>query len=307
MPWPLRMTLIISIAVLPLYVFIAWRLGTALINRFKLQKSLIRIPLVILIIWIYLLPLQYLFTNSKNLFINNAQIGWMDYLFLYPFWLGLIFVIETVPYFLALDGFYLISRTKIITSKDLWKRWLEISRIILAGFFLLYVPIRSYLDTNQVRVNEIDLNIENFTEEFAGLNFALIGDVQVDRYTQINKLEAMEDRINSTQSDITFFAGDIVTQGKEYIQQALDAVCQAKSKITNIACLGDHDYWADAQSISKGLIECGWLFLDNQHKIIKYKNKKILITGITHIYSRKISKQNLESFLLTPPTATIDP
>ena len=65
MPWPLRMTVIISLAVLPLYVFVAWRFGTALINRFNFRKSIVLITSVLLIIWIYLLPLQYLFLNSK--------------------------------------------------------------------------------------------------------------------------------------------------------------------------------------------------------------------------------------------------
>ena len=208
----------------------------ALINRFKFRKSIVRITSVSLIIWIYLLPIQYLFMNSKNLFIYKAQIGWMDYLFLYPFWLGLIFVLETVPYFIVIDGFYLISHLKLFTKKDFWKRWLEVSKIVVAAFFLVYVPIRSYLDTSQVRTNEIEINIENLTEEFEGLNFTLIGDVQVDRYTQIDKLQSMQHLITNTQSDLLFFAGDIVTQGKDFIQQALDALCQSQSKVAN-SCL----------------------------------------------------------------------
>jgi predicted MPP superfamily phosphohydrolase len=69
--------------------------------------------------------------------------------------------------------------------------------------------------------------------------------------------------------------------------------------------MGDHDYWADPQSIENGLVNCGWDFIQNQHRIMNYRNKKILITGITHVYSNRISKKDAENLLALAPEADL--
>ncbi len=48
---------------------------------------------------------------------------------------------------------------------------------------------------------------------------------------------------------------------------------------------------------------CGWTFLDNEHRLFTYHGKSVLVTGLTHIYSERLTPQALQEFLSTAPQA----
>jgi predicted MPP superfamily phosphohydrolase len=51
--------------------------------------------------------------------------------------------------------------------------------------------------------------------------------------------------------------------------------------------------------------KCGWKFLENEHRLIPYKGRQILVTGVTNIYSRRTSKFDLERLLSRAPRADL--
>jgi uncharacterized protein len=186
-----------------------------------------------------------------------------------------------------------------------WQRGQEYMKIILVVFFFFYVPIRAWIDTNHPRISNSKITLEGIPEQMKGLRLSLLGDVQVDRYTQHDKLEAMQKRLQVLDHDFLFFAGDIVTSGRDFIAQALQVVCAAEASVAKVACLGDHDFWSDSEGIAQGLQACGWEFLDNQHQVFTYRQKTVLVTGLTHIYSRTLSQPQLEAILAAAPQADL--
>jgi predicted MPP superfamily phosphohydrolase len=69
--------------------------------------------------------------------------------------------------------------------------------------------------------------------------------------------------------------------------------------------MGDHDFWHDRQTIVSGMEARGWDFLQNRHQLYQHGDMKILVTGITYIYSRRISPRQLDSLLASAPDADI--
>jgi predicted MPP superfamily phosphohydrolase len=69
--------------------------------------------------------------------------------------------------------------------------------------------------------------------------------------------------------------------------------------------MGDHDFWHDREAIASGLKARGWDFLQNRHQLYQHKNLRILVTGITYIYSRRISPGQLDSLLASAPDADL--
>ena len=305
MPWPLRMTVLIAVAVLPVYLYVTWRLGTAIINRWNAPRRIVRGLLLWAVGWMYLLPLQYLFTHPQNLFLYTNRLGWQDYVFLYPFWLGMIIVVEVLIYFVLIDVAFGLVVAFNLKYRQHWQRGQEYMKIILVVFFLFYVPIRAWIDTNHPRISNSKITLEGIPEQMKGLRLSLLGDVQVDRYTQHDKLKAMQKRLQVLDNDFLFFAGDIVTSGRDYISQALQVVCAAEASVAKVACLGDHDFWSDSEGIAQGLQACGWEFLDNQHQVFTYRQKTVLVTGLTHIYSRTLSQPQLEAVFAAAPQADL--
>jgi predicted MPP superfamily phosphohydrolase len=178
-------------------------------------------------------------------------------------------------------------------------------KIFLLGFFIIYVGYRVYTDTYTVRTVSHDLKFKNLPSSLKNLTLLLIADVQIDRYTQESKILEFKDQLKANPADIVFFAGDIITSGTHYIPQGLRVMCDTQSKLGRIACVGDHDFWSDASRIAKGLTDCGWTFLNNTHHIIQHDSAQILITGVTHVYSKRTSNRELEKLLNNAPQADL--
>jgi predicted MPP superfamily phosphohydrolase len=178
-------------------------------------------------------------------------------------------------------------------------------KIAIVLFFLFYVGVRTYLDTSHVRISTSEVAIENLPEEFQGLRLCLFGDIHVNRYTQGKKLDKLKNTLQTGNEDLIFFTGDLIGRGQDYLNQALNVMCNPKEKLASTACMGDHDYWTAPQLISREMERCGWKFLQNQHHLISYKGHRILVTGITYVYSRRISIYELEKLLGNAPKADL--
>ncbi len=309
MPWALRMILITSAVLILPYAYTSWRLIKALTFYYPQQVKLIQYGIIGFFVFIYLLPvtmgIAHLLGEYRNWFSYADEISFVDILLVYPFWIGLLIVLESLPYFLASDLVLLLSRW-LKWSQDInWIKWISLSKIAVFSFFFLFVLIRSYIDTREIDLVSYDVPVENLPGEFTDLNLVLTADVQIDSYTPEEKTRNFHEIIRKLNPDILFFAGDLVTSGTAYIDRGLDVLCQTKANLARIACLGDHDIWADAERISTGLEKCGWQFLDDQHQLIDYKNKKILITGISYVYSKRIAPPRLEKLLRNAPEADI--
>lgn len=321
MPWIYRMAMTIMLLALPLYIYVGFRLSTAMAkasksSRFPISKKSARIIVFSMILWFYLWPITleayYLTGNFRNLFVYSPQLHWQDYLVVFPSWWGLISVVEIFPYFLVLDIFTGMSRLKIFSSRKKQSEskqpgppWLSYLKIATALFFLFYVGIRAYFDTSHVRISTSEVVIKNLPKELQGLRLCLFGDIHVNRYTQGKKLDILKNTLQAGNDDLIFFTGDLIGRGPDYINQALNVICNPKAKLASTACMGDHDYWTAPNLIAREMRKCGWKFLQNQHQLISYKGRQILVTGITYVYSQRISIYELERLLANAPKADL--
>lgn len=309
MPWHLRMLITIFLIVILLYVYAGLRFSAAIARNFAVSLGSARVATFAIIGILNLLPvLILLYSGSghiRDFFTFRDQLHWQDYVFLYPFWLGLIVLIETVPYYLLIDIANLALR--IFKSSYLipWLKWGSVLKLILTVVIACYVGIRAYLDTNHIQIKQYTIPIRNLSPDFQSLSLVLFGDVQVDRYTQGEELQKLKEKLGETNADVFLFAGDLVTYGEDFIEEGVNLLCGLKAATANISCLGDHDHWSNSQRISWGLRACGWDFLENQHQLVSWNNHKILVTGIIYIYSRKISSQRLDFLLASAPAADL--
>jgi predicted MPP superfamily phosphohydrolase len=302
------MLITFAIVLLP-YTYIGWRLIKALALFYPQYHRPLKFIIPIIFLLLNLLPIisgiAYLFGQYRSLFFFSDHFSVFDVLILIPYWIGLIIVLETLPYFLVSDLFLLISRWLSVSIKANLVKWIALVKIVLFTFFIVFVSIRVYLDTTRIKLSVYDIPIKNLSPEFEELNLVLTADVQVDKYSPEEKIENSKSDIENLKPDLLFFAGDLVTSGKFYIDQGIEVLCDTKAKLARIACVGDHDIWSDAGRIAEGLKNCGWEFLDDQHKILIYNDKKILVTGVSYVYSKRISPPRLKELLESAPEADL--
>jgi predicted MPP superfamily phosphohydrolase len=240
-----------------------------------------------------------------GLFIFQPQLHILDFILVFPYWWAMILFVEVLPYFVLFDILGLtIRKKKTILNFRTQKIWASF-KITIFLVFALYVSFRLYFDSYNIRIAEKKVVLSTLPKELEDISLTLVGDIQVDRFTQRKKIDKLNTLFQSLETDFIFFSGDLVTSGQYYISQGLDILCNAPHSSIRFACMVDHDYWANPTRISNGLKDCGWEFLKDQHRIITFKDQKILITGITNIYSRKISSSQMKALLSNAPDADL--
>jgi predicted MPP superfamily phosphohydrolase len=309
MPWFLRMQLTIFPLILLVQIYISVGLYFAIKRLYPKQRKIFKIILFFIISFLNLFPILIIFLKLINqiphLFIFQNQLHFLDFLLLFPYWWGLITAVEILPYFVEFDLLLLFAVIIRWKYKSTLQKFLAWGKILVTAVLVVFTGIRIYSDTYQVRLTQHQVQIKNLPATLDGLKLTLLGDVQVDRYTQNSKLKGLQEKLNQAGSDFLLFSGDLVTSGQYFIEQGLEFLCRQSADIGKLACMGDHDYWANPAKISAGLKNCGWNFLENSHQLVEYKGQQILFTGITHIYSQQISSKHLETILQSAPEADL--
>ncbi len=306
MPWAIRTVLTISAIALPLYVYIGLRSATAIgVLRPESKRSARRIVLL-LIAWLYCFPvlvltLYFLGHSANRLELTNAGTT-VDYLFLYPQWISLIVVLELIAPFLLLEAVGFVAR-RVTARPERLRVVLAYARLALLAAVVMYVPIRVLLDTTHVRDNTVSVQLEGLPREFQDFRISVVSDIQVDRYTGDSKIAQVHRIVREHNPVLLLSSGDVVTGGTDYLRKAEEAMCGMKGSLASIAVMGDHDFWASPEAIRSFQMRCGWVFLENEHRILEWKGKRVLITGLTHIYSRRLDETNLERILESAPDA----
>jgi predicted MPP superfamily phosphohydrolase len=302
------MVLMVSLVALPLSLYLFHRLTAAVSVVTSLPKGKTRWFMAPLLFLFFALPLLFLFYSvngmTRNLFVFQTHLSLLDYAFHFPFWWGLIVVLESFPVFLALDLFSPMTRV----WPEIRPHWLKGQSYVKIGCvctLLLYVPIRSYTDTYHIRNTSVQICVDGLPPELESLRIALLADIQIDRLTGPQKLGQVNDILEATAPDFLFFAGDLVTSGRAFIPLASETICSLGKGTERIAVMGDHDHWAARDTIPQVMRDCGWMFLQNQHHLRIVRGRAILITGITHIYSDRLKTSEIDDLLGLAPDADL--
>lgn len=308
MTWISRTVLTISLAAIPLFLYIGLRLAASFSSLRPNSRRTARKVAVGVILWLCLFPVLVWVQNALGMTRNRFDLvsggAIIQYSVVYPYWIALIAAVELVAPFLILD---LASAAIHLWPSHVvqWRRRLAVLRIVLAAGGLVFVSVKAYVDTSLVRDRVERIGISNLPRGLEGLHITLVADLQVDRYTGEEKADQMRRIVDSSRPGLLMFAGDIVTGGTVCVGEAIAAMCSRRGSIGSFAVMGDHDYWSDPDSIMNGLRDCGWDFLLNKHRVVEYNGQRILITGLTNIYSQRLNESRLDSILASAPQADL--
>ena len=308
MNWVLRTLLVISLAALPLYVYVGLRLAASIsLLRPELKRPARRVTLLS-IGWVYLLPLSVLvfhyFRSTDRLFLFADALTWADFVLYYPVWIALILVLELMGPFLLFDLLALLFRF-LPSVRQAVRRGLAFGRIGLAVLMFVYVPVRAALDTAHVRDTEIEIPVPDLPPELEGIQITLVGDIQVDRYSGAAKVDQVRHIVERHAPALLLSSGDLVTSGTEFLQRAKQAICGLKGTTGTLAVMGDHDYWSAPEAVRDLHGECNWDFLQNGHRVFVHAGRTICVSGLTQIYSERMTPGELDEFLDTAPDADL--
>jgi predicted MPP superfamily phosphohydrolase len=308
MPWAIRTLLIISGFALPLYIYIALRSASSFGLLRPGSKRRARKVALLTVAWLYCFPVLILVLHLFGQTANRLELGnagtISDYLFFYPQWISLIIVLELIAPFLLLDIAGLLGRFFPARFQK-WRRVLAYARLVLAALAIVYVPLRVLVDTTHVQDSVVEVPLKDLPGELEDFRITLVGDIQVDRHTGEPKIDQVHRIVHARRPEVLLSSGDVVTGGTDYLDAAEKAMCGMKGSLASLAVMGDHDHWSAPEAIRDFQERCGWVFLDNEHRVLFWKGRRVLITGLTHIYSRKLNESRLAGILDRAPEADV--
>jgi len=308
MPWAIRTLLTISAVALPLYLYVGLRSAGSIGLLHPETKRRARRIVFLLIGWLYCFPLIIVISHTFGGSAGRLELvsagSVADYLFLYPQWIGLIIVLELTAPFLLLEVAGLAGRF-VPARLPRWRRVLAYGRLALVVAVIAYVPVRVVLDTTRVQDTTVEVRLKDLPLELQDFRITLVGDIQVDRYTGESKIAQVHEIVHKRSPELLLSSGDVVTGGTDYLDEAKKAMCGIKGSLASMAVVGDHDYWSAPEAIRAFQESCGWAFLENEHSLLLWKGKRILITGLTHVYSQRLNETRLDDIMDRAPEADV--
>jgi|SRR5690554_1551262 len=251
-------------------------------------------PLYILIAW--------LLSSQTRVDLPDAM--WFHYLIVYPFWIFILIIIQTILILLLIDLLRIIFYPFYRKHKNKVTSYARKFTFLLTGFFVLYVPGRIVYDYYVVSIRIKEYNVQNLHPDLQGFKITFISDIQADRYTDRTRLNRYIQKVNSTEPDIVLIAGDLITSTPNYINLAAEMVGNIKAKYGVYSCLGDHDHWSyrndhqrSVREMTNALAKYGIRMINNDNLILKVDDAEMKFSFITNTYVARLSGEPLDSLL----------
>ncbi|MBI2485608.1 MAG: metallophosphoesterase [Deltaproteobacteria bacterium] len=299
----LNIVIFLSVILVLVNSYVGWRVIGAL--RLVTNWNYFYMKWIVFAITIYFLiyPLLALLgsiSGSQKL-ISTIREGdkVVDYFFMYPFWFGLVLILQLGVLFFCLE---IIRFFISLMFKSESIRWVHAWLIVaITAVVVVYVPARIYLDTKTVRTEEVKVQIPNLPDALEGFKIVHISDIQADFRTGKSRMEKYINVANKLEPDIVVFTGDLVTYGEKHIDIGAEMIGKIKTKYGLYACLGDHDYWANPSLIAKSLKKQNVTILEDENFTLDVKSSEINMTFVTNIYSMR---PNMEALKILPSLNT---
>lgn len=288
-------------------IYFIKKLGLAVKNLFpafyqKQYKTIKRVFLVWMNFYPIILIAIFVYFAITSEYLTQPASGIIDYLIVYPFWVGFVLMVQTTIYFIFIDFATFIGNTVIKKHKPVFIKWQSVFILLLISFFVLYIPARVIYDYNKVSVREVEFKKDNLPESLNNFKIAFISDIQADHYTDEGRLENFINIVNSLNPDLILIAGDLITTGPDYIDISARQVGRLKANHGVFTCIGDHDNWAYRNNSRKSINEIADALLknkvemiDNGKRYINVNGSSIGITFVTNTYVETVQTKILDT------------
>ncbi len=249
----------------------------------KWNKRILRTYHVLLILFV--LPWLTLTIYGHNSSVIPPE--WFKLTILYPayIWqtvhlvLFLKLLIYDVLKLVAWPGVHIYRRFRPPNEVDASKRqWLKKSMVALPVGLFAINTIGVYGSDDYI-VNRVTIPIRNLPSKLKNFKITQISDLHFGSFMDDKKFADYARVIHSLGSDIIVVTGDIIHSSHELIPMAARALNQLEAKGGIYGCLGNHEYFANAETFRKVFKESKVDILINESRRIDLYGDDLYLMG----------------------------
>ena len=220
-----------------------------------------------------LITTPYLFVQLRRPFSDEPKPGWLRYLALWPF-----FAWWATSSVFAIAGsiVYMVARLAHTSATPPLGYTLGLS--VLAGLWSV---------KRTPRLVELEVVVPALPSAFDGYRVAQISDVHLGSYTPKARVDDWVARLNATRADLIAITGDLVTSGDAFIDDVAASLGNLDAPDGVFACMGNHDYFCDAERLVAGLREGGIQVLRNEGVHLERDGQRLYVAGLEDSWTRR--------------------
>ena len=131
---------------------------------------------------------------------------------------------------------------------------------------------------------EQDLHIRNLPAAFEGFRAAMISDIHSGPHMSKQSMDRYVEQINRLRPDVMFIPGDFVNSRVEEADPACESLRGLRAPHGVFGCLGNHDYYADADIVARELTHANIRILRNEHVFLERGGYRLALIGLDDVH-----------------------
>jgi uncharacterized protein len=137
-----------------------------------------------------------------------------------------------------------------------------------------------FSETQAVETIDVPIRIRNLPDAFVGLRIAQLSDVHHSSFMAAERIAEIVEDTNRLGADMIVLTGDYVSYSPYYIAGAAEALGRLRAPLGVFAVLGNHDFWNDANEMTRALEREHISVLRNAHTRYELRGDSITLAGI---------------------------
>jgi len=185
------------------------------------------------------------------------------------FWLGSIFYLILLLFW-ALGG--------LIGEPGPMPVWLALAPFALAAYGTLF-------GARVLRRERVEVPVAGLPRGWWGARIVQLSDLHSGRHVTAQRLRRIARRAARLSPDLLVVTGDIVHNSPDFARQAAEAIATVKAPHGTYAILGNHDFWAGADSVEHALEKEGIQVLRNRGLTLQRGGDTLWLCGVDDPWS----------------------
>lgn len=139
----------------------------------------------------------------------------------------------------------------------------------------------TYEATRTPDIKPMEITLKRLPPALDGLKIALITDLHASPLQNAGKVQAIVDKVNSTQPDLILMAGDFIDGSVSNRNNDVAPLAHLQAKYAVLGAPGNHEYYSDYDRWMDKLEELHIQMLSNAHVTLTINGEQLVIAGVT--------------------------
>lgn len=163
-------------------------------------------------------------------------------------------------------------------------QWVAISPFALALYGAVF-------GSRVLRRERVTIPVAGLPPGWQGARIVQLSDLHAGRHMTPERLRAIARRAAALKPDILVVTGDIVHNSPAFARRAAEAIASVPTRLGTFACLGNHDFYAGADSVARELRAAGVPVLRNEGRWLERGGSGLWLCGVDDVWSSRFDLQ----------------